>query len=202
MPDRPDHRNLKAARIVLRDKFSPAEIEEIVERTQHHSGELAPDLPQEKTFGARTGLRMACFTIAFYRALQERGVGKEMAMRLVADANWEAFRRMIAPLLQIGAILFRDPLRRVQWSFRLTRRFVYNPPGWIMEDVPVEDGFGFDVLRCPLADYFRSLGLGELGEGALCELDFRTAELEGIKLVRTGTLAGGAERCDFRWGMK
>jgi ubiquinone biosynthesis protein len=82
---------------------------------------------------------------------------------------------------------------------RLTHRFFFNPPGWRREEVQVEGGYGMDMHRCPISDYLRSLGLGELCERAICDVDRRQAEMRGILLTRTETLAGGAERCDFRF---
>ncbi len=68
-----------------------------------------------------------------------------------------------------------------------------------MKVVQVEDGFGIDVVRCPLADYFHSLELSELCDGTSCELDFRTTELAGVKLARTETLSRGNDKCNFRY---
>lgn len=41
-----------------------------------------------------------------------------------------------------------------------------------MKVVQVEDGFGIDVVRCPLADYFHSLELSELCDGTFANWIF------------------------------
>ena len=38
-------------------------------------------------------------------------------------------------------------------------RFPFNAPGYLIEPVPANSGTAFDVVRCPIADYFRGQGL-------------------------------------------
>ncbi len=85
------------------------------------------------------------------------------------------------------------------WASSVARRFYYTEPDWEMHDVAEEGGFGMDVTRCVVAEFFASLGMSELCERAICDQDIRLAEQRGIVLERSGTLAGGAERCDFRY---
>lgn len=190
---------IKAACAILQTKFTSAEIEEILKHAEANYQGLAPELPEEKTFGARMGLQLACSAVAFYYTLTERETDEEKAIQLLADTNWEIVKRSMAPIGWIGKLLFREPLQRVRWSFKIQRRLIYNSPGWFMDVVPVENGFGIDIFRCPLADYLRPLGLSKLCDGAFCESDFRTAELGGVRLARTETLSRGNDRCDFRY---
>ncbi|MEO7582161.1 MAG: L-2-amino-thiazoline-4-carboxylic acid hydrolase, partial [Ferruginibacter sp.] len=48
-------------------------------------------------------------------------------------------------------------------------------------------------------EYFLSKGLSKFCTKTWCSLDYRLAELWHAKLERTGTIAGGADKCDFRW---
>jgi ubiquinone biosynthesis protein len=50
-----------------------------------------------------------------------------------------------------------------------------------------------------LADCLRDHGAAEFCERVLCEQDFLVSRTFGQHLERSDTLAGGAERCDFRW---
>jgi len=190
---------INAARASLQLEFTSAEIIEILKQADTHYQKLRPEVPEEKTFGARMGLQLACSAVAFYCALMERGVNEEKAIQLIADTDWKIVKKQMALMGWLGNLLFREPLQRVRWSYKIQRRLIYNSPGWFMDVVPVENGFGIDVARCPLADYFRSLELSKLCEGAFCELDFRTADWAGVKLLRTETLSRGNDRCDFRY---
>jgi hypothetical protein len=73
--------------------------------------------------------------------------------------------------------------------------------------VPLErsaERLGFDVTRCGYAEFYKDLGLAELGRLFHCSRDF--AMLEGfdprLALKRTQTIMEGASHCDFRYHRK
>ena len=76
--------------------------------------------------------------------------------------------------------------------------FPFNAPGYRVEPVAGGTGTSFDVVRCPIADYFRKQGTIDLCSASWCGLDYAFAELTHQKLVRTKTLVRGDDRCDFR----
>jgi hypothetical protein len=202
MQKKPSRRFMTAARTAPEPRFSTEETEEILRQTGDQYRNLAASLPHEKTVGARLSLRWAAFDAALFRTLTDRGVAKEEALDLAAEATWEAQGKAMAPLNRLTRLLARDPLKAASLAAKLSSMSIFRPPGWLREDVPVTDGFGFDLTRCPFADYLRPLGLGELCERTICATDFRAAEERGVVLTRTGTLAGGAARCDFRFTRK
>jgi hypothetical protein len=63
------------------------------------------------------------------------------------------------------------------------------------------DSLSFNVTRCGYAEFYKSLGLAELGLLFQCGRDF--AVLEGfspdVSLTRTQTIMQGATHCDFRF---
>jgi hypothetical protein len=63
------------------------------------------------------------------------------------------------------------------------------------------DFLSFNVTRCGYAEFYKSLGLAELGFLFHCGRDF--AVLEGfasdVSLTRTQTIMQGATHCDFRF---
>lgn len=67
-----------------------------------------------------------------------------------------------------------------------------------------EERFDFNVVRCRYAEMYRELGIPELGAILSCNRD--GALVEGfngdVQLTRTGTIMGGAARCDFRYELK
>ncbi len=102
-------------------------------------------------------------------------------------------------LARVARLRHRDPVRRATWVSDISRRVYYTPPDWQMHDVPVEGGFGMDVTRCVVAEFFDSLGMSRLCVDAICDQDARVAAHHGIAFSRSGTLAEGADRCDFRY---
>jgi len=62
----------------------------------------------------------------------------------------------------------------------------------------------FNVTRCRYAEYFKELGLPELGALFHCARDFAMIEgfNPGIGLKRTQTIMEGASHCDFRFEAK
>ncbi len=78
-----------------------------------------------------------------------------------------------------------------------------NPNGFVAELITDKNetyglGYGVDITACGICKLF-----GKHGYTAyvpiLCEVDKITSELAGLTLIRTGTLAGGAAKCDFRF---
>jgi hypothetical protein len=85
-----------------------------------------------------------------------------------------------------------DPHGRVSLSFP------FNAPGYLIEAAPADSGTAFDVVRCPIANYFRGEAAIDLCSASWCNRDYALAELTHEKLVRTKTLVRGDDRCDFR----
>jgi hypothetical protein len=63
------------------------------------------------------------------------------------------------------------------------------------------DAFIIDVTRCAYAEFYKQLGVPELGFLLVCSSDFPFAEGLGpdVKLTRTQTIMQGASHCDFRY---
>lgn len=62
-------------------------------------------------------------------------------------------------------------------------------------------GYGVDILECGICKLFSKHGYEKFSP-ILCEVDYITSNLAGLELVRSGTIANGAEKCDFRFKMK
>ena len=62
----------------------------------------------------------------------------------------------------------------------------------------------FDVTRCGYAEFYKNLGLPELGYLFHCNRDFAMVEGFGgsVSLSRTQTIMEGAHHCDFRFMRK
>jgi ubiquinone biosynthesis protein len=161
---------------------------------------LVPAIPKEATWGARLMVRLAACAVSLYRALLQMSIPGDEAARLVATASWLVYEKMAVVPRALAALVTRDPLRRLKVATGLFRWFPFGPPSYRMEDVPATAGVvAFDVMRCPVAEFFQQEGHADLCVRTFCDLDFPLAAAWGGSLERTRTIAGGAERCDFRW---
>jgi hypothetical protein len=66
------------------------------------------------------------------------------------------------------------------------------------------EALAFNVTRCRYAEYYKELGLPELGYLVHCSRDFAMVEgfSDGVVLERTQTIMEGAGHCDFRFRRK
>ncbi len=83
---------------------------------------------------------------------------------------------------------------------RLFRTFPFSSPSYGWQNVKTPDTVvGFNCVKCLVTEYFQSKGLSEFCTKTCCALDYPLAELWHAKLERTGSIASGADKCDFRW---
>jgi ubiquinone biosynthesis protein len=189
-----------AARTILRRRFAPEEIAGILDAAFQDYGRQRARLPAEQEVGARLMVHFAALTAAFYRSLRVRNVTDEDARRLTADVTWRVYEKMAAVPWLVARFSRLTPYGRLERATQLFRRFPFRAPSYDMVDVPAGDGVvAFDVRRCPVAEYLRAQGLSQVCVDAWCNLDVPLARKWGARLERTGTLAQGADRCDFRW---
>lgn len=59
-------------------------------------------------------------------------------------------------------------------------------------------GYGFDIVECGICKLFKKHDCQKFAS-VLCEVDYITSGIAGLTLIRTGTIATGAKKCDFRF---
>ena len=66
------------------------------------------------------------------------------------------------------------------------------------------DAFEVNVTGCRYAEFYKKLGVPELGFLLACSSDFPMVEGygAGVQLKRTQTIMQGASHCDFRYALK
>jgi len=190
----------RSARKTLGCAMAQRRADELVQQAQQARRARLQQLPDEQTIGARLMLRLAAASVALHTTLVDEGLPPDRARGLVASTMLPLYDRVLAGLSRVSTVLQPDPQRRIEQQIALTRRYAFNPPAWQTRDVDGrEPAVCFDIHRCPLADYFEREGLSELCVDAFCEGDELIAERFGVVLERSGTLAGGAQCCDFSW---
>lgn len=90
---------------------------------------------------------------------------------------------------------------RLQWAAESKKRQYEND--WVVDVLPGGEAFdlGYDYLECGACKLCRDEGCYELAQ-YLCRLDFVLADMMGMELARTTTIAEGCARCDFRYRRK
>jgi hypothetical protein len=135
-----------------------------------------------------------------HESLLRHGVSAAESHRLIYDIGWRIYVQMGEPPLFLASAFTRDPQKRLKLATDLFRAFPFGAPSYEWRDVPTVDGvIAFDCTKCPVAEFFGSHDASELCVQTWCRLDFPLAEKWGGRLQRTGTIAAGAAKCDFRW---
>ena len=138
------------------------------------------------------------------------------------EAHGEDFDRIRAVCVAIAESYVRPATAWHRWLKRLPARFIGtpvmrlvtrilgakigrkgHPDGFLVRIVtaPAETyglGYGFDILECGVCLLFSKHGALAYVP-VLCEIDRLTSSMAGLALVRQGTIATGAPKCDFRF---
>ncbi|MEW5735339.1 MAG: L-2-amino-thiazoline-4-carboxylic acid hydrolase [Thermodesulfobacteriota bacterium] len=191
----------RAVHKVLAGRFSRRERNRILSECWRLYRTLEKELPPEETLGARVMVRLAAATAALYGTLRGAGLSGEEALKTVAGINWLVYRRMAdVPWALSRALAGASPIARVRKTMGWLMVYPYSKTGYDMHWKDAgRDTAGFDVFRCPVADYFRSKGLNDLCKASFCDLDYPLADRWRVRLVRPRTLSQGHPVCDFRF---
>ncbi len=175
-------------------------VSDLMKQTWARYYQLEPSVEIQPTLGAVFSTHAAALILAMHETLLRHGVASAESHQLIYDIGWRVYRQMAEPPLLIASAFTRDPRKRLKLATDLFRSFPFGSPSYQWRDVPSSDGaVAFDCVKCPVAEFFASQGSSELCIQTFCRLDFPLAQTWGGKLIRTGTIASGAERCDFRW---
>lgn len=188
------------AEVALKAMPLAMSVADLMKQTWDRYYELEPTVAIQPTLGAVFSTHAAALMLAMYETLLRNGVGAAESHRLIYDIGWSVYRQMAEPPLLIASAFTRDPRKRLKLATDLFRSFPFGSPSYEWRDVPSLDGaIAFGCVKCPVAEFFASQNASELCVQTFCRLDFPLAETWGGELKRSGTIASGAERCDFRW---
>ena len=128
---------------------------------------------------------------------------------LPAEDNYRLFKNGLCTnklfSLALGnAESYLNPKRtpdRKKWAEQSRLRKYEND--WIVDVLEKTEKFelGYNYHRCGICRLCMDEGCFELAK-YLCRLDFVMADMMGMKLERTQTIAEGADYCDFRYSRK
>ncbi len=197
----------KATRNTLKREFSRETTRALIKDMWQHYNELSPGLPEGISPTGQFLMKTSGACLALFYTLVGEGIEENKARQIVADVNWSFIgggsllgQGMIRLQYKLSKLVNSDPVKRLDWCLAPLWRFIFTTPPWKKKNLPSDDGIlALDVVRCPWADYFRSVGQQELGALAFCGADLKLAKIWGFDLKRDGLLMTGAPYCDFRF---
>lgn len=129
--------------------------------------------------------------------------------RLSVEENYEVFRKAIqnSKIIKMSlgdADAYLDEKKipgRLKWAEESHMKRFEND--WVVDILPGNEEYdlGYDYHECGIVKLCKDEGCPEIAK-YLCKLDFLLADMMGMELKRTGTLAEGYERCDFRYSRR
>ena len=157
---------------------------------------------RSKPIGKKNILLSSYLLCAFFIALnRENPIGSENNYLILEKGMTES---KLLKLFMGDASSYFDSKRmesRRKWALNSHNKEYEND--WVLNFVERNGKyeFGIDYLECGVCKMCKAEGCFELAK-YLCKLDYLLADIMGLGLDRTKTLANGADRCDFRWYRK
>ncbi len=152
-------------------------------------------------------LDFCAYFLALIKTMDDQGESYEdirkLCLEIVIDYvkpqnKWQAMMKRIPPLL-IKSWIARPMLK----AFHRRVSQNENPDGFVAHIITDKKetygfGYGIDIMECGICKLFMKHGFQKYAS-ILCEVDKVTSGLAGLELIRNGTIALGAKKCDFRF---
>ncbi|MBI1224577.1 MAG: hypothetical protein GC192_05020 [Bacteroidetes bacterium] len=148
----------------------------------------------------------ACF-LALVQVLEKHGEPYEKIRGICLEITHEYVRpknAVQAWLKRLPVKIIGTPLGSLLTNFmRKKTEKLGHPEGFLTKMVtdPAQTfglSYGMDILECGICKQFQKHGMQHY-VSILCEVDKLTSAMAGLEMVRSGTIANGATKCDFRW---
>ena len=190
-------------------KNYPARFEEIIAEANRLYAHISKDTAFARASANPMDRRLdfAAYFLAMIQALEKQGEPFERIKTICLEVA-EAY---VMPKNRLQRWLKRVPARLV--SFRPMGLFLKSlgrkvaerghPDGFVARVLADKGetyglGYGIDILECGICKLFRKRQ-AEHYASILCEVDKITSAMAGLQLIRSGTIAHGAPKCDFRF---
>ena len=186
-------------------KHYPRSKKRIIARAERIRPKLmkkAPDMGGKENSLAGN-LNMFILFLSYYEATNHRMAGEAIdeiiediykhmkVFNRVMDINNKSILTLLRKYLyrsyQKYADLVEEKRKHGQWM---------DTWGMIVNPNKDDRGFAFTLVGCPLVEYAKKYGYMELMPH-MCALDHSYAKLMHAKLIRTHTVATGADSCDY-----
>jgi hypothetical protein len=193
---------------VLASQYGEDDAEEVTQEIRREYESLIPQIPyiggmKNRLTGNLVGTTSS---LAVFKVLRARGetteyIGKlhqQMVETYLSSLPKWRFRLMRGVLsTRLGQLVIKRMLKRAAAASQ-RREYAEDFVFHFVEGDGQEFDFGIDYTECAVVKFFRAQGAHEFTR-YVCLFDYPHSELSGTGLVRTMTLAEGAEKCDFRF---
>jgi len=152
-------------------------------------------------------LEFSAYFLALIKVLDKHGESFER----IREVSLEIVKEYVRPKNKIHKFLKKLPVKLIGTQLmNMVVKFLDkkvskggHPDGFIAKIITDKNetyglGYGVDILECGICKLFKKHQYDQYAK-ILCEVDEVTSNLAGLKLIRTGTIANGAEKCDFRF---
>lgn len=155
-------------------------------------------------------LNFSAYFLALVKVLDDQGEGYE-TIRLISlgivNEHVKPKSRIHSALKKLPIKLLGNPITK-QFLKLLDKKVSVkgHPEGFVARIITDKNetyglGYGIDILECGICKLFKKHQM-ERYASILCEVDEITSAMAGLDLIRTGTIANGARKCDFRFKPK
>ena len=190
-------------------KRYPETADNLISDTDSHFETISIDTKFAKTSRNPIDRRLdfASYFLALIKTLENRGESFES----IRTACLEIVSEYVRPKNKFKQFLKRLPAKLANtWMAnaviaKLNKKISTpsHPAGFVATIITDKKetfglGYGIDILECGICKLFKKHHY-EKYSSILCEVDEITSALAGLKLVRTGTIAMGSQKCDFRF---
>ena len=187
----------------------PEEYYNIILDTENHYNIISADTSFTKTSKNPVDRRLdfCSYFLALIKTLDDKGETFENIRSICLQITTEYvqpkskfqefFKRLLPKLTNtwFGQILIKAFHKKVSVNS--------HPDGFIAHIITDNQetfglGYGVDIIECGICKLFKKHNYSKYAS-ILCEVDEITTSLAGLQLIRTGTIANGAMKCDFRF---
>lgn len=186
-------------------KHYPSEIKQILK----HAREILPVLKAKapnlggKENTLANNMDMFLLFLAFYEATGHRMDGKAIDeiiedlydrlkfLNVILNINRRGFLKVLRKYLYKSYQTYADKVEQKRGNGEWTETW-----GMIVNPKNTDVGIDFTLVGCPIAEYAKKYGYEDLMPH-MCALDHAYAKIMHAKLIRTHTVATGADSCDY-----
>jgi len=193
-------------------KYDPLRATQLIADIESAYKRIQPDVRFAKTSKNPVDRRMeiAAYILATIEVLDKAGAPLEKIREVLHSIAHE----LVRPKNALQRLLKKLPAKMIDtWVAKFLIRQMQkrvgersHPDGFAVRVLTDKKetlglGYGIDILECGICKLYQKHGLQKYTH-LLCEIDYITTSMAGLTMHRSGTIALGASKCDFRYEKK